>query len=300
MKFTRKTHGLLLAVGALAASATAQAQNFDDVVIRTEQVRDNIYVLYGAGGNIGVSVGEDGVFIVDDQFAPLTDKIKAALAELSDQPVRFAINTHFHGDHTGGNENFGQSGTVIVAHDNVRVRMSRETFIKAFNNRTPASPKAALPVVTFNDMASLHLNGEEARLVHVENAHTDGDSHVFFKRSNVLHMGDTFFNGRFPFIDVDNGGSIDGMIASAEAALAAADAETRIIPGHGPVTGREGLERYLEVLKGSRSIIADLKTDGQSLEDIQGAKPLSRFSDFVETSGDEWTTAFISFVYNSI
>lgn len=300
MNIRGKTKGLAVALAAIAVSATAQAQNFDDVVIRTEQVRGHIYVLFGAGGNIGVSIGEDGVFIVDDQFAPLTDKIKAAIADLSDQPVRFAINTHFHGDHTGGNENFGQSGTVIVAHDNVRVRMSKETFIKAFNSRTPASPKAALPVVTFNDKASLHLNGEEARLKHVKNAHTDGDSHVFFKSSNVLHMGDTFFNGRFPFIDVDNGGSIDGMIASAETALASTDADTKIIPGHGPVSGREGLERYLEVLRGSRSIIAQLKSDGRSLDDIQSATPLSEFSDFVETSGAEWTTAFISFVYSSI
>lgn len=298
MKFRRKAWLSLLLAGAMSFSALAQ--NFDDVTIKTEKVQGNIYVLFGAGGNIGVSVGEDGVFIVDDQFAPLTDKIKVAIAKLSDQPVRFAINTHFHGDHTGGNENFGTTGTVIVAHDNVRVRMSQETFIKAFNTRTPASPKIALPVVTFNDKASLHLNGEEARLIHVENAHTDGDSHVFFKASNVLHMGDTFFHRSFPFIDVDNGGSIDGMIESARRALSMIDADTKVIPGHGAVTDKMGLQRYLDVLQGSREIIAALKADGKSLEDIQAANPLADFADFVEGSGADWTNSFISFVFNSV
>lgn len=298
MKFRRKALLSLLLAGAMSFSALAQ--NFDDVTIKTEKVQGNIYVLFGAGGNIGVSVGEDGVFIVDDQFAPLTDKIKAAIAKLSNQPIRFAINTHFHGDHTGGNENFGKTGTVIVAHDNVRVRMSQETFIKAFNTRTPASPKIALPVVTFNDKASLHLNGEEARLIHVENAHTDGDSHVFFKASNVLHMGDTFFHRSFPFIDVDNGGSIDGMIESARRALSMIDADTKVIPGHGAVTDKMGLQRYLDVLRGSREIIAALKADGKSLEDIQAANPLADFADFVEGSGADWTNSFISFVFNSV
>jgi glyoxylase-like metal-dependent hydrolase (beta-lactamase superfamily II) len=298
MKWTK---GATVMAGLMAMSMTASAQqNFDNIEIKTQKLNDTIYVLFGAGGNIGVSVGENGVFIIDDQYAPLTSKIRAAIRELSDQPIRFAINTHFHGDHTGGNENLGKTGTVIVAHDNVHVRMSEGSFIKAFNSKTPPQTGPALPVVTFNDKASLHLNGENARMHHVTNAHTDGDTIVHFEGSNIIHMGDTFFNGLFPFIDVGSGGSIDGVIGAAETALTLADGDTQIIPGHGPVTDREGLENYLAMLKESRARIADLRAKGLSLEDIQAAKPLADYAETIVGGGENWDNSFVEFVYSSI
>lgn len=290
--------GAMAAGSVLAPAATAQ--NWDAVEVRSEPVNGNIYVLFGAGGNIGVSVGDDGVFIVDDQFAPLTEKIKTAIAGLSDKPIRFAINTHYHGDHTGGNENLGRDGTVIVAHDNVRIRMAAGTAIKAFNNTTPPQEGFALPVLTFNDQAALHLNGEQTRLHHVSNAHTDGDSVVHFEGSNVIHMGDTFFHERFPFIDVENGGSVDGVIAAADKVLAIADDATRIIPGHGPVTDREGLTQYRDMLATVRARVAEMKAGGSSLEEVQAAGVIDDYLDDYGAGGGNWPAMFVSFVYNSV
>jgi len=294
------TAATIVSGGLMALSTLAAAQDMANVEIKTEKVSGNIYVLFGAGGNIGVSVGDDGVYIVDDQFAPLTDKIKAAITALSDKPIRFAINTHFHGDHTGGNENLGKDGTVIVAHDNVRVRMSEGSFVRAFNMRTPAQVGPALPVVTFNDQAGLHLNGEQARMHHVSNAHTDGDSIVYFEGSNVVHMGDTFFMGSFPFIDVPNGGSIDGVIAAANKVLALVNDETRIIPGHGPVTDNNGLTAYRDMLVAVRGRVAALKAEGKTLEQVQAANPVEDFIEANNGFGGEWPKTFIGFVYNSL
>lgn len=300
MNITKWMATAIVSGGLMAASGAAGAQGMDAVEIKTEKVSGNIYVLFGAGGNIGVSVGDDGVYIVDDQFAPLTEKIKTAIASLSDKPIRFAINTHFHGDHTGGNENLGKEDTVIVAHDNVRLRMSEGSFVKAFNMRTPAQTGPALPVVTFNDQAGLHLNGEQARMHHVSNAHTDGDSIVYFEGSNVVHMGDTFFMGSFPFIDVPNGGSIDGVIAAANKVLTLVNDETRIIPGHGPVTDSKGLTTYREMLVTVRGRVAAMKSDGKTLEEVQAANPVEEFLEANGGFGGGWPNMFISFVYDSL
>ncbi len=297
MKFKKMFAGMLLA-GTIAGGASAQ--NWDQVQITTEPLRGNLHVLYGAGGNIGISAGPDGVFIIDDQFAPLTDRIKEAIAKISDADIRFAINTHFHGDHTGGNENIGKMGTVIMAHDNVRVRLSEGAFIKAFNNKMEAQKGAPLPVVTFNDEMSLHLNGDNARMIHVKNAHTDGDSFIYFKETNLLHMGDLFFSASFPFIDVDNGGSIDGMIAASKKALTYTDGETIIIPGHGKVTDKAGLEKYLGILSDSRDIIAKLKKEGKSLKEIQEMKPLAEVESRMGAQRNGWTDSFISFAFKSL
>lgn len=293
----------LLAVAAMmaATSAAAQAQtDWGAVEIKAVPVAGNIHILYGAGGNIGLSLGEDGAYIVDDQYAPVTEKILAAVASLSDAPVRFVINTHFHGDHTGGNENLGKMDTVIIAHDNVRQRLSEGAFIAAVNYKMEPAAGAALPVVTFNDELSLHLNGEDARVIHVANAHTDGDSIVHFRGSNVIHMGDTFFNDRFPLIDVSNGGSIGGMIAAADAVLAIADDAVRIIPGHGELTDKAGLKAYKDMLVSARDIVAGMKADGKSLEEIQAARPLRDFDARWLSKGDGWTNKFIGFVFDTL
>ena len=255
------------------AAAPAQEDRFAGVEITTQEVVPGIYMLVGAGGNIGVSVGEDGVFMIDDQFAPLTDKITAAVAALSDLPIRFLVNTHWHYDHTGGNENLGKQGVVIVAHDNVYARMSRDTEIGAFNQVVPAAPKAALPVITFNDNVTFRLNGEEIRAVHYRHSHTDGDSVIHFVNAGVIHTGDIWFNGFYPFIDVSSGGSTDGMIGSIKALIELADDDTRIIPGHGPLGGKQELRDYLAMLETVRDRMSRLIAEGRSLEEIIELRP---------------------------
>ena len=296
------TKSLALALSMSAFTNITFAQDFSGVEIRTEKLTDNIYVLFGAGGNMGMSVGEDGVFLIDDQFAPLTDKIKKAIAEVSDEPVRFVVNTHFHFDHSGGNENLGKEGAVIVAHRNVRTRMAKDQFVEAFNARTPAQPAIALPVVTFTEGLSLHLNGDEAVINHVEQAHTDSDSLIYFKNANVIHMGDTFTNGPYPFIDVGNGGSIDGVIEAAKIGISLADDDTQIIPGHGKMATKADLEAHLNRIQVTRDIIAKLKKTGISRDDVIRSKPLEEYeSTWGKANPNErWTDLYVSWVYDTL
>ena len=269
---------LRLATAALILSASPLvAQGMDDVQIQTTDLGNGVYLLVGQGGNIGLSVGEDGVFVIDDQFAPLTEKILAAISAVSDEPVRFVFNTHWHGDHTGGNENMGATGALIVAHENVRERMSTEQVLERIGrpvSTTPASPDGALPVVTFTEDVSFHINGDELHAFHVSNAHTDGDAIGHFVRANVVHMGDTIFRDRFPCIDTASGGSIDGVIGAAGQALAVMDAETQVIPGHGGLSGREDLRAYRDALRTMRNAVATLMERGMSLDQIQAARPI--------------------------
>jgi glyoxylase-like metal-dependent hydrolase (beta-lactamase superfamily II) len=294
------TLGLILSSTSLVPRG--QAQDFSRVEIRAEKLRDNIYVLFGAGGNMGMSVGDDGVFLIDDQFAPLTEKIKKTIATVSEQPVRFVVNTHFHFDHSGGNENLGKEGAVIVAHRNVRERMAKDQFVKAFNARTPAQPGVALPVVTFTEGVSLHLNGDEAIIRHIEHAHTDSDSLIYFKKANVIHMGDTFTNGPYPFVDVGNGGTIDGVIEAAKAGLAMADDETLIIPGHGQIATKADLDAHLTRVQITRDIIDKLKRTGISREDVIRAKPLDKYeSTWGKANPNErWTDLYVGWVYDTL
>jgi len=228
------------AAGLFAAGASAQ-QDLSKVELQTEMLADTVYMMTGAGGNLGVSVGEDAVFVIDDQFAPLTPRIQAAIAKLSSKPAKFVLNTHWHFDHTGGNENLGKAGAVIVAHENVRKRLSTEGFIEFLGMKTKPEPRVALPVVTFTRDLTFHLNGDELVVTHVPRAHTDGDSIVRFGKSNVVHMGDTFFNKLYPFIDTSSGGSVAGVLAAADGVLKTAGDDTKIIPGHGPPVSGERL-----------------------------------------------------------
>ena len=266
-----------VACGALALSVGALAQDFSKVEIRTTKLADNVYMLAGAGGNIGLGVGEDAVFVIDDQFAPLTEKISAAIAQITPKPVKFILNTHWHGDHTGGNENFAKKGTLIVAHENVRKRLSTEQFIEAFGKPTPPSPAAALPVVTFDNAVSFYINGEEIRAIHVPNAHTDGDAIVHFLKSDVIHMGDVEWNGIYPFIDTDSGGSVEGVIAACDKILAIATDKTKIIPGHGPLSTRQELKAYRDMLGVISSRVRALVAQGKKVEDIVAANPSAEF-----------------------
>ena len=289
---------LCAGVALLALSAMASAQ-YEEVVVDAEPVTAGIYLLTGRGGNIGLSVGEDATFIIDDQYAPLTDKIVAAIGAITDRPVDFVLNTHWHGDHSGGNENFGQAGALILAHDNVHKRMATGQSM-ATGREVPPAPAAALPVVTFNDTLTLHINGQSIRGLHVHNAHTDGDTILYFPQANVLHMGDTFFNGMYPFIDRSSGGHIDGMIAAAARALALADEGTKIIPGHGPLADRADLERYHAMLAAIRGRVAALMAEGRTLEEIQAEKPTADFDASVNADGFIKPDRLVGFIYDSL
>lgn len=264
----------LMLMASLTAGLTAQADDHEGGVT-VHKVTDAIYMLQGNGGNIGVMTGADGTFAIDDQYAPETPAILKAIKSLGGDRPAFLINTHFHGDHTGGNENLGVAGALIMAHDNVRKRMAEGYEIAAFNMKVgPASAKA-LPLITFDHELGLHINGEHLRAHHVAAAHTDGDSIIVFQQANVIHAGDTFFNGFFPFIDVAHGGTLKGAIAAADRILAMADAQTRIIPGHGPLASREDLQRYRAMLALAYERLSALKQAGKSVAEAQAADPLA-------------------------
>ena len=290
---------LLCLAGLLAAPLSAQERDFSTVEIKTTPLRGGLHMLQGGGGNIVACVGTDGVVIIDDQYAPLSDKIRLALKQLSEQPTRFVINTHWHGDHTGGNEAFGKANAVIVAHENVRTRMSTPQFVAALKMDVPASPAAALPVVTFTDGVTLHLNGQTATVVHVEHAHTDGDALVHFAEANVLHMGDVYFNGLYPFIDVSSGGSIGGFLKGIERGIALSDADTMIVPGHGPLSNRAELIAYRAMLAGFRDAVQKLKNAGKTLEETIAAKPTAEFD---EKLGGAFIKPeqLVEFIYSSL
>jgi glyoxylase-like metal-dependent hydrolase (beta-lactamase superfamily II) len=277
-------------------AATAQDKEVEYI---PTALSGTVTMIKGRGGNIAVSAGADGVFIIDDQLQPLTDQLLVAIRKISEQPIRFVINTHYHGDHVGGNETLGKSGAVIIAHDNIRQRMTTDQFSRFFNSTTPAWTADALPVVTFNDRVTLHLNGEAVTVYHVPRGHTDGDAIVHFPESNVVHMGDIFFNGLYPFIDLDGGGGIQGMIAGSEMGMGMADAETRIIAGHGPLGDLESLTEYHAFLVQARDKVQALVDRGMSLEQVVSAKPTAQWD---ESLGKVWITPeqMVTFIYNSL
>jgi cyclase len=270
----------------LAAASCAMAQDFSKVEVRATKLNETTYMLTGAGGNLGLSVGEDAVFLIDDQYAPLTDRINAAIRQITPKPVKFVLNTHWHGDHTGGNENMGKAGVLIVAHDNVRKRMSTEQFIELMKMTVKPSPKAALPVVTFGGTMSFHVNGEELRALHMPRAHTDGDAIVHFTKSDVIHMGDIYFNGMYPFIDASSGGTVEGTIAACDQALALAGDATRIIPGHGPLSNKAELKAYRDMIATVYGRVREQAAAGRTAEETFAAGVTRDFD-------DKWGKGFI-------
>ena len=267
-----------VALMTLAAAPACAQRDFSSVEIKTTEVVDGVYMLEGAGGNIGLSVGEDGAFVIDDQFAPLSEKIMAAIAAVTDNPVEFVLNTHYHGDHTGGNEPFGKSGAHIVAHDNVRHRLA---------DAEKGTPPDALPVITFSETATFFRNGQEIHIWHPENAHTDGDGIVIFRTSNVVHMGDVMFSGRYPYIDVDGGGTIDGYINALETIAGRIDDDTKIIPGHGPLSNKADLVESIAMLNEVRDRVQALIDDGLDEDAVVAADPLADLN-------AEWSWQFIN------
>lgn len=281
------------AMVAIPASALAQ-DDFGKVEIKSQQLAPGVAVLFGAGGNIGVSYGEDGTVLIDDQFAPLTAKIQSAVATLGAQPVKFLINTHWHYDHSGGNENLGKAGAVIMAHDNVRVRMAAGATVAG--NVVPPAAKAALPVITYAEGLKLHLNGEEVRVIHMPAGHTDGDSIIHWTKSNVIHMGDLFMlQISFPFVDVGSGGNVRGFLAAADKVLAIANDQTKIIPGHGAMATKADLQNHRNMIA---TVIAKVETgikEGKTLNQIKASRPADGFG--VKIDGFISEDGFVETVY---
>jgi cyclase len=281
----------------LGITFKVKAQDFSKVEIKVTRVSGNVYMLEGSGGNIGVSVGPDGILIVDDEFAPLADKIKAALKTLGEGKLKFVLNTHYHGDHTGGNVVFGPDAPII-AQTNVRKRLSEEQKSKFFNRTTPPSPKEALPVITFDQAVSVFFNGEEIKVIHFPHGHTDGDSVIFFTGSNVVHMGDDFFAGRFPVVDLEAGGDVEGLTKNVGDIISKLPAGVKIIPGHGPLSEVEGLKQYHRMLVETTDIVRTKMKAGRTIEQIKA-----------EGLPEEWkswgtgfikTDVWIQLIYNSL
>jgi len=285
------------------ALAFAQQQDFSKVEIKVTKVSGNIYMLEGQGGNIAASVGEDGIVIVDDEFAPLAEKIQAALHNLgiTDKPVRFVINTHFHGDHTGGNLPLATTGATIIAHDNVRKRLESGGpggNGGSIQTQNPPQPKAALPIITFDNDVTVHLNGEDIRALHFPAGHTDGDSIIFFPTNNVVHMGDDFVRYGFPFVDVASGGTVEGMADACEKVAAQLPADVKVIPGHGALSNLDDVRAFARMLRETTAVVQKALADHKTLDQMKQEKILAPWQKW---SGNFVTTdAFIETIYNSL
>jgi len=272
------------------------SQDNQEVTIKTEKLSDHVFMLTGRGGNIGISIGEDGVFMIDDQFAPLSEKILTAIKSLSDKPIKLLVNTHWHGDHTGGNVNFQKQGVTIIAHDNVRKRL-KETPNKDKTMR----PKEALPVMTFNDKMKIYINGEQVAVFHIDNAHTDGDALLYFVDSNVLHLGDTYFSNRYPYIDLSSGGGINGYITAAKAGSMLIDEDTKIIPGHGKLSNASEYKTFLKMLIEIKSNVETEIAKGKTEDEVANMSSITKtFDDLGYGTGWINSETFRRTVYKSL
>jgi glyoxylase-like metal-dependent hydrolase (beta-lactamase superfamily II) len=278
----------------LSFCISVNAQNLDSVQIKTSKVAGSIYMLEGSGGNIGALVGKDGIILVDDQFAPLSEKIKKALAALSTQSIKFIINTHFHSDHTDGNKTLGGEGVVIVAHENTRKRLTTDQLIATFKIDQKAYSYDALPKITFTESVTFNMNGETIQVFHVKNAHTDGDAIIYFKESNVLHTGDVFVRYGLPFIDQPNGGNVEGMLAATEQLLKMINDETKIIPGHGALSTKKDLQDYKNMIQIVRDRVAEGMKSGKTMDQVIDSDPAKEY----KTVFDK--VEFVKAIYNSL
>ena len=293
--------GLLLSILTLTSFIVNDVNaQFENVIINTTKLTDSIYMLKGSGGNIIVSAGQDGVFMVDDQFAPLTEKIKETISKITDQPIKFVINTHLHPDHVGGNENIGELGAIIISHDNVRKRLSTEQFQEFFNRTVPPVSEKGLPIITFSDNMTIFQNGDEIKIIHVDNGHTDGDSIVYFTKNNVIHVGDDFNDKSYPFIDISSGGSIDGLISSLQTISLIIDDETKVVSGHSEISNKTKVNDFTNMLKDVREKVSQMIEDGKSLEEIIASQPTSKYDKIYYDHTRFQPKDLITFIYLSL
>jgi glyoxylase-like metal-dependent hydrolase (beta-lactamase superfamily II) len=278
----------------------AFAQDENNITIKTTKLTDSIYMLEGSGGNILVSIGQDGVFMVDDQFAPLTVKIKDAFSKITDKPIKFVINTHSHPDHTGGNENLGETGAIIVSHDNVKKRLSTEQFSDFFKRSVPPLSEKGLPIITFSDNMSIYQNDDEINIIHMDNGHTDGDSIVYFTKNNVIHVGDDFSDKAYPFIDISSGGTIGGLISSLKTISLIIKDNTKVISGHAGISNKTKVNEYANMLIDVRNQISQMITEGKSLEDIISLQPTSKYDKIYYDYTNIKPKDFVTLVYQSL
>jgi cyclase len=289
---------LLFTILFLAVSACSQ--NTDDDQISATKVSENIYMLQGPGANMGLCIGKNGIFLIDDKFAPLHERIISKIHDVAgnavpDKSRMFIINTHFHGDHTGGNELMGEAGAVIIAHDNVRKRLSTEQFSKFFNRTTPPLAEIGLPIITFTTGLTFHLNDDSIQVIHLPPAHTDGDAIVHFIKANVIHAGDLLFTGRYPIIDLERGGSVLGMIENARKIASMCNEDTKVIPGHGSLSDKSGLEKFANMLSTIRSRVSDMVAEGKTLDEILAAHPAAEFD--TELNDSKQDDRFLGVIY---
>ncbi len=281
-------------------SYNVYAQDENNVTIKTTKLTDSIYMLEGSGGNILVSVGEDGVFMVDDQFAPLTVKIKDAISKITDKPIKFVINTHWHPDHTGGNENLGEASAIIVSHDNVRKRLSTEQFSDFFKRSVPPLSEKGLPIITFSDNMTIYQNDDKIHIIHMDNGHTDGDSIVFFTKNNVIHVGDDFSDKAYPFIDISSGGTVDGLISSLKTISSRINDETKVVSGHTGISNKTKVNEYANMLTDVRNKTSQMITEGKTLEDIITLQPTSKYDKIYYDYSNRTPEDFVTHIYQSL
>jgi cyclase len=297
-KKKRTIPGILIVIFSSICAPFSTGQDISQIQIKTIPLAEGMYMLVGAGGNIGVSSGEEGILLIDSQFGEVSEKIKAALSDLSGGPIKFVLNTNWHYDHVSGNGFFSNEGAVIVAHEKTRERMASEQFYPDFDMKNPAYPEQALPKICVSDSMTLHFNGDEIQILHVENAHSDADLIFYFQKANVLHTGDILFSEGYPYIDAPSGGSITGMIQAAKKILGMINEDTKIIPGHGQLAGKKDLEHNVKVLTTIRDRIQGLIGRGKSLEEIIASKPTEDLDK--ENSGGMEPDFFITIVYNDL
>lgn len=296
-------YSLLLVFGSFILFISSS--NFPNVFathleINTTKLTDNMYVIHGSGGNVILSIGNDGIILVDDQYDPVTEKMKAVIANITNKPIKFVINTHWHPDHVGGNERLGEEGAIIISHENVRKRLSNDQFFELINQTIPALSKKGLPVITFSDNMTFYQNNDEIRINYLYNGHTDGDSAVYFTHNNVIHVGDDFSDKAYPFMDLSTGGSIDGLISSLQSIISMINNETKVVAGHSGISNQSKVNDYVNMLIDVRSLIGNMMKEGKSLDEIIQSKPTSQYDTIYQDYSFIKPSDFVTNIYESL
>lgn len=292
----------LLALGAfvLIVSLSNPSSFASHLDLNATKLNDSMYVIQGSGGNVILSVGNDGVILVDDQYAPVTEKMKSVITNITNKSIKFVINTHWHPDHVGGNEKLGEAGAIIVSHENVRKRLSNDQFFELINQTIPALSKTGLPVITFSDNMTFYQNNDEIQISYLDNGHTDGDSAVYFTQNNVIHVGDDFSDRAYPFMDLSTGGSIDGLISSLQSIISIINNDTKVVAGHSAISNQTKVKDYVGMLIDVRNAISNMNKEGKSLDEIIQSKPTSQYDTTYYDHSFVDPNDFVTNIYESL